>query len=286
MPDERTYNVISDDKCLFESMTKEQILAAIVQAVETHQITDVDTGFVQTIKEQNHGTGLKFWIGSTAEYNALQSIEQDVFYILTDDTELEDMEADIASFRETLSALGTVVSDLSQSVSDLTETASASAANLNEKDQKNGFVLFEGELPNGAYLTPEYLNELTLPDKTVNITDYTIVKVYAGVAGSALGYPTLCTVDRPLGSSSDAWYIQGVGCSSAGCHPVEGYTLKDGGVTFHAINIGFKKQENDHYGVLLQSSTRFGFSRQTFNSAQQEGHGFEQLTVTKIVGVM
>ena len=34
-------------------MTKEQILAAITQAVESHTVSDVDTGFVTTLKEQN-----------------------------------------------------------------------------------------------------------------------------------------------------------------------------------------------------------------------------------------
>jgi hypothetical protein len=116
MPDERKYYVHSDDNCRFESMTKEQILAAIVQAVEGHSIADVDTGFVQVLKEQNHGAGLKFWIGSTAEYNALQSIDQDCFYILTDDTELDDMEADIESFRAELTDMGTVLSGLSDTV--------------------------------------------------------------------------------------------------------------------------------------------------------------------------
>ena len=89
------YYVINDNKCLFESMTKEQILAAITQAVSTHTISDVDTGFVTTLKEQNSGNGLKFWVGSTAEYNAIQNKEQNCFYILTDDTELDDLEAEI-----------------------------------------------------------------------------------------------------------------------------------------------------------------------------------------------
>ena len=60
MPDERTYHVIANDKVKAESMTREQILAAITQAVETHEIFDVDTGFVTTIKETNKNKALKF----------------------------------------------------------------------------------------------------------------------------------------------------------------------------------------------------------------------------------
>lgn len=86
MADERIYYVICADGCKFESMTKEQILAAITQAVETGEIKDVDTGFVTTIKEQNSGAGLTFWVGTSAEYNALETKATNCFYIITDDT--------------------------------------------------------------------------------------------------------------------------------------------------------------------------------------------------------
>ena len=89
------YYVISAGNNLTESMTKEQILSAITQAVESHTIADVDTGFVEKIKEQNSATNLKFWVGSTAQYNALATKEQGCFYLLTDDPQFEDMESSI-----------------------------------------------------------------------------------------------------------------------------------------------------------------------------------------------
>lgn len=111
---ERLYYVISDDNCKFESMTKEQILAAITQAVEGHVITDVDTGFVQTVKEQHHGEGLKFWIGSTAEYNALTEKDQSTFYILTDDTILEELETEMASLQTGLDSVNANIRTLAE----------------------------------------------------------------------------------------------------------------------------------------------------------------------------
>lgn len=105
MPDNRTYYVIADDNCKIESMTKEQILAAITQAVESHSISDVDTGFVTTLKERNAGNGLKFWVGTTAQYNALDPKEENCFYILSDDTELEDLEAEIQSIDTAVQAI-------------------------------------------------------------------------------------------------------------------------------------------------------------------------------------
>lgn len=89
------YYVLSAGNNLTESMTKEQILSAITQAVESHTISDVDTGFVEKVKEQNSAANLKFWVGTTAQYNALATKENGCFYILTDDTQFEDMEAEI-----------------------------------------------------------------------------------------------------------------------------------------------------------------------------------------------
>jgi len=87
------FYVVSDDKCFYEGMTKEQILAAITQAIETHEIHDVDTGFVTTLKEANKNSPMSFWVGTTAEYNAIAEKLEDCVYLLTDDTELEDLEA-------------------------------------------------------------------------------------------------------------------------------------------------------------------------------------------------
>lgn len=87
-----TYYVLNEGDNKFESMTKEQILAAIEQAVSTGQIKDVDTGFVTTIKEVNHQQGLKFWYGTMAEFNALGSKQPNTFYIFSDDTTLQDIE--------------------------------------------------------------------------------------------------------------------------------------------------------------------------------------------------
>lgn len=82
---ERNYYVLSDNNCRFESLTKEQILSAIQQAVDSGKIKDVDTGFVTKIKEQNKNAGLMFWVGNQAEYNALESKKNNCLYIITDD---------------------------------------------------------------------------------------------------------------------------------------------------------------------------------------------------------
>lgn len=87
--------VFDENKNLFEGWDKEEIIAAIVNYLETHAVGDVDTGFVTTIKEQNAEKGLKFWIGTTAQYNAIETKDADTLYILTDDSELQDIEAKV-----------------------------------------------------------------------------------------------------------------------------------------------------------------------------------------------
>ena len=84
-----TVYVICDKNCKFEGMTKEQILTAIMQAVESGTISNIDAGFITTIKTIN-GVPLKFFIGEQAAYDELTDEEKkDLFAIITNDTTKE-----------------------------------------------------------------------------------------------------------------------------------------------------------------------------------------------------
>lgn len=87
---EINYYCIRGDKCLFPTMTKEQIVAAIAEATGNTP-TSVGDAFISKLKEQNRGKAIKLWIGTQAEYNALTP-EPDVCYIFTDGDELSDIE--------------------------------------------------------------------------------------------------------------------------------------------------------------------------------------------------
>lgn len=104
MTDERKYYVICADNCKFESMTKEQILTAIEQAINTGKIHNVDSGFITKIKEINHNTVLSLWIGKQAEYNALEEKPKDCFCIITDDTTAEDIAKALSDMQEIIDA--------------------------------------------------------------------------------------------------------------------------------------------------------------------------------------
>lgn len=110
-----TYFVRGDSKSNFEGMTKEQILAAIAQAVESGTISDIDTGFITKIKEINQGLQLRFWLGTSAEYNALveaELTESNVLYIKTDDTSAANVSNALASLAAQLEHLETTVGQL------------------------------------------------------------------------------------------------------------------------------------------------------------------------------
>lgn len=87
------FYVICDDDSKHEGMTKEQILAAITQAIETGSIGNCDTGFITKIKEQNCGGCITFWVGTQAQYNAIAEKANNCIYIITDDTATADTKA-------------------------------------------------------------------------------------------------------------------------------------------------------------------------------------------------
>lgn len=71
-----------------EGMTREEVITAIYQIVESGEVEDLDSGFVTTLKEQNNGIGFKIWLGTTAEYEDLVEqglVEDNILYIRTDD---------------------------------------------------------------------------------------------------------------------------------------------------------------------------------------------------------
>ena len=90
---ERNYYVIRDDGCKFPAMTKQQIYALLDETISSgHLPTDYQSGgFVTQIKEKNRNTDLSFWVGTQAEYNALDPKPQNTFCIITDDNSRDEI---------------------------------------------------------------------------------------------------------------------------------------------------------------------------------------------------
>lgn len=86
---ERKYYCFCDSGCKFETMSKEQILAAITQAINDGTVGEIDTGFVTTIKTIN-GSPLRFFVGDQPTYNKLSDAEKEnLFALITNDTSKE-----------------------------------------------------------------------------------------------------------------------------------------------------------------------------------------------------
>lgn len=88
---DRNYWVFCDDNCKFPAMTKEQIISAIAEATGKTP-TSVDDAFVTKIREMNASANLKFWVGTTYQFSALETKEENTLYILTDDDTSESIE--------------------------------------------------------------------------------------------------------------------------------------------------------------------------------------------------
>lgn len=158
MTDERKYYVLCADNCKFESMTKEQIMTAIIQAGITGAITNVDAGFITKIKERNSEAALSFWVGTSAEYNALETKYTNCLYILTDDTTGNDLQ--------------TVIEEL-QTLADT----------ITKEQNKKGVYLFGAD---GADIPSGEVSGIVIN----NVADYSILKVRAKLFGNVL-----CTVE-------------------------------------------------------------------------------------------
>lgn len=87
----------NESNCKFETMTKEQILAAIAEAAAGGLVFDSDAAFITKVKESNAGGFVTFWAGTQAQYNALQTIDKRCIYVITDseETKLEYTTADV-----------------------------------------------------------------------------------------------------------------------------------------------------------------------------------------------
>ena len=102
-------------------MTKEQILAAITQAVQEGTIADVDTGFVTTLKTIN-GKGLKFFFGTQAEYETLTAAEKSsLFAIITNDTSREAFLTAVEELQNRAESLEIRTGNVESIAADLTE---------------------------------------------------------------------------------------------------------------------------------------------------------------------
>ena len=79
-------------------LSEEQIITLVTNIVDSGSVGDIDTGFVTTVKEQNHNAGLKFWVGTKEEYDALPEHLSYTDYIINDYSPMDDVEEALEAF--------------------------------------------------------------------------------------------------------------------------------------------------------------------------------------------
>lgn len=84
------------------TMTKEQILAEIQRAIDTGHVTGDFEAFIERIKEQNKGAGIKIWVGTQAELLALPATDEDTIYYVTDISTLLELDMALTTLKEEL----------------------------------------------------------------------------------------------------------------------------------------------------------------------------------------
>lgn len=141
------------------TLTKEQIYTAIDSYLKTGKPpTDIDDGFITTLKEINEGEGIKLWIGTMAEYEALETKQDNVLYLFSDDPTVEDIEA----------AITTLQTNLNSSITLLEEQIDTSMQDVNDRLDELGFkegVASFSYTGNPTSETKVYVNSLTKEGK-------------------------------------------------------------------------------------------------------------------------
>ena len=103
---DRKYYCFCDSNCKFETMSKEQILAAIAEATGK-TVGDVDEAFISHIKETNANKDLKFWRGTMSQFNAIATKDANTYYIITDDNTVQGLQQSFAGLHEDFKSIET-----------------------------------------------------------------------------------------------------------------------------------------------------------------------------------
>lgn len=166
---------LDEGKNQHETMTREQIITAIENMESTGSVGDVDDGFISKIKELNESGLLRFWVGTMAEYTALEEKEDGVLYLFSDDPTIDDLESAIDSNESSISAQGQEIDDLQSDVAAI--NARIYAKNVNQAVSASSNEKIVIELPASG---PRFVdgNEVSLTFEIYESPDLGVEKVY------------------------------------------------------------------------------------------------------------
>lgn len=132
-----TYSVIREDGVRVEGLTKEQVYE-LIYGTTGKVPAGVDEGFITKLKEQRAQADIGIWVGTNAEYNALETKEDDVLYIVTDDPFFEELDERLTTLEGALVTMGSTFeqtfeqmkSETEQSIQDMETSLEEYMVNL------------------------------------------------------------------------------------------------------------------------------------------------------------
>lgn len=148
---EPTKYVMCGSNCKYPAYTAEEVLALLQQAIDNKSLEGIvsDTGFITKLKEKNSNKAIQLWIGTQAQYNALETKPQDTLCIFTDDSTYADLETVVENAlkaaeeaKTAAQAASGAVSALEQSIKNGT-TVAAEAAHAQKLATEVGQNTFE-----------------------------------------------------------------------------------------------------------------------------------------------
>lgn len=146
------------------TMTKEQIIAAIMQAVSTGVIKDVDAGFITKIQEMNENKSIKLWIGTMAQFNALENKDENTLYIFSDDPTISEIGAKFDEIDETINNILDGTTAVPKSINAENAENAAYAENAAKATNATKVNLLEIKRNSAGVLK---INDIIIPQKEV-----------------------------------------------------------------------------------------------------------------------
>ena len=98
-----------------------EVANATLGELESIKAELANGGYITSFREINHGHYLSFWVGTQAEYNALENIPQDCYVIITDDMTASEIISEMSSMNGYISILRGDLTTVQNNVSSLQE---------------------------------------------------------------------------------------------------------------------------------------------------------------------
>lgn len=176
----------------YQGLTKEQIYTAIQNYNQTGSFGDIDSGFVSKLKEMNKQGNIKFWIGTQAEFQALETKDEETLYLFSNDPTINDIENAINDLDTSIDTINDRLDDLGFKSAVATISGTSVVPSVNSLTKVGKRVIFNLEMMGQDVNKPEHIL-ITLPaefrpkEDIEAGFDNTTITVYSNIQTSSYG---------------------------------------------------------------------------------------------------